>query len=77
MASASVVCVACAQSLPNSSDRRRLQSAPDRCTLSEVTRKCIQVLSLFIYRKESQASSAVVACFLEAVEIAADIALAS
>ena len=36
MASATVVCVACAQSLPNSRDRRRLQSAPDRRTLSEV-----------------------------------------
>ena len=36
MASASAVCVACAQSLPNSRDRRYLQSAPDRCTLSEV-----------------------------------------
>ena len=36
MASASVVCVACAQSLPNSRDRKRLQSAPDRRTLSEV-----------------------------------------
>ena len=36
MASASAVCVACAQSLPNSRDRRYLQSAPDRFTLSEV-----------------------------------------
>ena len=73
MASTSVICVACAQSLPNSRNRRCLQSAPDRRTLSED----IQVLSLFFFHQESQASSAVVACFLEAVEIAADTALTS
>ena len=43
MASASVVCVACAKSLPNSRDRRRLQSAPDRRTLSEVPLKSIAI----------------------------------
>ena len=77
MASASVVCVACAKLLPNSCDRRSLQSAPDRRTLSEVTRKCIQVLLLFFFCQESQASSAMVACFLEAIEIASDIVLTS
>ena len=33
---ASVMCVACAQSLPNSRDRRRLQNETDRQTLGEV-----------------------------------------
>ena len=62
MASASVVCVACAQSLPNSRDRRRLQSAPDRRTLSEVVSQVYPgAVAVFFFRQESQASSAVVA----------------
>ena len=46
---ASAVCVACAQSLPNSRDRRYLQSAPDRCTLSEVVSQVYADAVAFFY----------------------------
>ena len=53
------------------------QSAPDSRTLSEVVWQVYPGAVAVYLRQESQASSSVVACFLEAVEIAADMALAS
>ena len=46
---APVVCVACAQSLPNSRNRRRLQKDPDRQTLKEVvSRVYLSAVSVFL-----------------------------